>query len=113
MAFPKPLASDDLHTAFQHAELSVLAVASGGTSKWALVDPDGCVDHQDGKWAAGVPVQLVPLPAESLFDVPLLPAEYETRSEDERGCGLVCSLARATLSRSPPPASWAPPASAS
>ncbi len=72
------LTSGDLHAAFQHAELSVLAVDSGGF-KFALIDPDGCVGGvtRDGKWAAGVPVQQVPLPAESLFDVPLLPAEYE------------------------------------
>ena len=88
------LTSGDLRFAFQHAERSVLAVASGGTSKWTLVDPDGCVGGvtRDGQWAVGVPVQLVPLPAESLFDVPLLPAEYERRSEDEP-CGLVCWLA--------------------
>ena len=53
------LENDDLHAAFQHAERSVLAVFSGGTSKWALVDPDdGCIGGKtpDGKWAAGVPV---------------------------------------------------------
>ena len=94
------LTSGDLNAAFNNAERSVLAaVASGGTSKWALVDPDGCVDHMtpDGKWAAGVPVQLVPLPPSKLLSnlgsFPSLPSHYVPREEEERLCAAL--LARA------------------
>jgi tetratricopeptide (TPR) repeat protein len=79
------LTSGDLHAAFQHAERSVLAVASGGTSKWALVDPDGCVGGvtRDGQWAAGKPVLLYHRRFPTLADgesPPPLPSEVRGHS---------------------------------
>ena len=102
------LTSDDLHTAFQNAERSVLAAvaSSGGTREWALVDPNSSDRGKtpDGKRAAGVPVLLVPLPPSKLLSnlgsFPSLPSHYVPREEEERLCAALLARAAPMLALS-------------